>query len=78
MIWITVFIMALAGSVSAQVNCTNEYLECADVIESETDTVRLISTYGTPGDTVWLDVHFTIPDDTMSGFIALSHLRTGT
>jgi len=71
MIWITIIVMAFSGSVSAQVYCTNEYLDCADIAESETDTVRLVSMYGAPGDTVWLDIHFTVPNDTMSGFVTL-------
>ena len=65
-----VFILTTASAV-AQVDCVNPYLDCADIVESETDTVRLISTYGEPGDTVWLDVHFTVPNDSMSGFLTL-------
>ncbi|MBU0708109.1 dockerin type I repeat-containing protein [Patescibacteria group bacterium] len=71
-----IIVIALAllvpfGGVAAQVNCINEYTDCADIVESATDTVRLVLDNAAPGDTLWVDLHFTIPHDTMSGFLAL-------
>jgi hypothetical protein len=71
MILIMIIAIVMAGSVSAQVNCINEYVDCADVLESETDTVQLVFDYSAPGDTVWLVVHFRVPNDTILSFVTL-------
>ncbi len=66
-----VLFLLMAGPAFAQVNCINSYLDCSEVPESQEHSVSLISAYGEIGDTVWVEVLVSVPNDTMSGFITL-------
>ena len=68
-----ILFLALAGSVSAQVDgytCTNVYLDCGDVSESSVDWVTIQDFASRPGDTVWMPVSLNTTD-TVSGFLIL-------
>ncbi|MCK4372077.1 MAG: hypothetical protein KAW61_02970, partial [candidate division Zixibacteria bacterium] len=69
-----IIIILMSATSSAQVDgytCINEYLDCADIIESESDIVQLQDFTGKPGDTVWLPVSLNVPSDTVDAFIIL-------
>ena len=65
-------IILVAGSTGAQVDgytCTNAYLDCGDVVESEDYIIRAYNTIGWPGDTIWLPVGIGVTPDTIAAFV---------
>ena len=66
-------LLALAGSVSAQVggyNCINDYIDCNLIYESSMDDITIVEFTGRPGDTIWMPVRLKT-QDTTSGFLVL-------
>ena len=67
------------AQIPPQLECTNSYLDCADVSESTVDTVRIVNFQGRPGDTVWMPIYMHTREDTVpvSGFnIIVQYDRT--
>ncbi len=66
-------LLALAGSVSAQVggyDCVNDYIDCDVIYESTMDDITVVEFTGRPGDVIWMPISLKT-QDTTSGFLVL-------